>query len=58
LCSANKDKTVVLITKDINLRMKAKSLGIIAQDYENDKVANVDDLYKGIRILEGSVRNQ
>jgi PhoH-like ATPase len=53
VCGANKDKTVVLITKDINLRMKAKSLGIIAQDYENDKVANIDDLYKGIRILDG-----
>jgi PhoH-like ATPase len=53
VCTSNKDKTVVLITKDINLRMKAKSLGIIAQDYENDKVANIDDLYKGIRILEG-----
>ena len=46
-------QTVVLITKDINLRMKAKSLGIIAQDYENDKVANIDDLYKGIKIIEG-----
>jgi PhoH-like ATPase len=53
VCSTNKDKTVVLITKDINLRMKAKSLGIIAQDYENDKVANIDDLYKGIRVLDG-----
>ncbi len=53
VCTSNKDKTVVLITKDINLRMKAKSLGIIAQDYENDKVANIDDLYKGIRIIEG-----
>jgi PhoH-like ATPase len=53
VCCSNKDKTVVLITKDINLRMKAKSLGIMAQDYENDKVANIDDLYKGIRILEG-----
>jgi PhoH-like ATPase len=52
VCNSNKDKTVVLITKDINLRMKAKSLGIIAQDYENDKVANIDDLYKGIRVLE------
>src|SRR5512138_253767 len=51
--SSNKDKTVVLITKDINLRMKAKSLGIIAQDYENDKVANIDDLYKGIKTIEG-----
>ncbi len=53
VCSANKDKAVVLITKDINLRMKAKSLGILAQDYQNDKVANIDDLYKGIRIYEG-----
>jgi PhoH-like ATPase len=33
--------------------MKAKSLGIISQDYQNDKVANVDDLYKGIQVLEG-----
>lgn len=54
VCSANRDKTVVLITKDINLRMKAKSLGIPSQDYENDKVANIDDLYKGIRILDGA----
>ncbi len=46
-----KDTSVVLITKDINLRMKAKSLGIMAQDYENDKVANIDDLYKGIDTL-------
>jgi PhoH-like ATPase len=53
VCNSNKDKTVVLISKDINLRMKAKSLGIIAQDYENDKVANIDDLYKGITIMEG-----
>ncbi|MBN2862774.1 MAG: PhoH family protein, partial [Bacteroidales bacterium] len=53
VCNSNKDKVVVLITKDINLRMKAKSLGIIAQDYENDKVANIDDLYKGITVMEG-----
>ena len=49
----NNDKAVVLITKDINLRMKAKSLGIIAQDYENDKVADIDDLYKGITVMDG-----
>lgn len=53
VCNANKDKMVVLITKDINLRMKAKSLGIMAQDYENDKVANIDDLYKGITVMDG-----
>jgi PhoH-like ATPase len=53
VCNSNKDKSVVLITKDINLRMKAKSLGIIAQDYENDKVADIDDLYRGITVMEG-----
>jgi PhoH-like ATPase len=52
VCNTNKEKTVVLITKDINLRMKAKSLGINSQDYQNDKVANIDDLYKGIQVIE------
>ena len=58
VCNANKNKTVVLITKDINLRMKAKSLGIISQDYQNDKVANIDDLYKGITVLESVEQSQ
>ena len=58
VCNANKNTAVVVITKDINLRMKAKSLGIMAQDYQNDKVANIDDLYKGITILEGVDQSQ
>jgi Predicted ATPase related to phosphate starvation-inducible protein PhoH len=32
----------VLITKDINLRMKARALGMLVEDYFNDKVLNVD----------------
>jgi PhoH-like ATPase len=32
----------ILVTKDINLRMKARSLGIEAEDYSTDKVVNVD----------------
>ena len=32
-------KTVTLVTKDINLRIKAKALGVIAEDYETGKVA-------------------
>lgn len=35
-----KTKTI-LVTKDINLRMKARSLGVPVEDYINDKVANV-----------------
>jgi len=57
VCNTNKEKTVILITKDINLRMKAKSLGIMAQDYQSDKVTNIDDLYKGIKIIENFDQN-
>lgn len=32
-------KAVTLVTKDINLRIKAKALGVIAEDYETGKVA-------------------
>lgn len=34
----NPGRKVVLITKDMNMRLKAKSLGLTAQDYLNDKV--------------------
>ncbi len=43
---------VILITKDINLRMKAKSLGIMAQDYHNDMVQNIEDIYEGVQVSE------
>ncbi|MEA2042441.1 MAG: PhoH family protein [Bacteroidota bacterium] len=41
-CKTNPEKKVVLVSKDINMRMKAKSLGIPAQDYEAGKVADVE----------------
>jgi len=46
------NRQVILISKDINLRMKAKSLGLMAQDYKTDKIADVDKLHKGIEIKE------
>jgi PhoH-like ATPase len=39
---------VILVSKDINLRMKAKSLGIFAQDYKNDQIADVEKIHKDI----------
>src|SRR5512133_1178457 len=45
------DKSVVLITKDINLRMKAKSLGIMAEDYKTDKVIDLDAVQKNIEVM-------
>jgi len=47
---ANQGETVVFITKDINLRIKAEAIGIIAEDYEREKVSP-DKLYTGWRDL-------
>jgi len=41
-------RKVVLVTKDVNLRMKAKSLHIESEDYKNDKVEDINVLYLGI----------
>ncbi|HDP80601.1 MAG TPA: PhoH family protein [Spirochaetes bacterium] len=43
---------VILVSKDINLRMKAKSIGLKAEDYETGKVKNIDDLYTGKNLIE------
>lgn len=45
-------RPVVLVSKDTNLRMKAKSLGVTAQDYSSDKVESFDKLYTGKRLVE------
>ncbi|MHA4895603.1 PhoH family protein [Pedobacter sp. PWIIR3] len=42
---------VVLVSKDICLRLKAKSLDLHAEDYETGKVKNVDELYTGKSII-------
>ena len=46
-------RLVILVSKDTNLRMKAKSLGLRAQDYTSDKVQGFDTLYTGKRTIEG-----
>lgn len=44
----NPKHQVVLVTKDINLRLKARSLNLISEDYETGKVQNVSTLYTGM----------
>ena len=46
------DQEVVIVTKDTNLRLKAKAFGLIAQDYHNDKIPDLDELYTGKRIID------
>ena len=40
-------RKVILVSKDICLRLKAKSLDLYAEDYETGKIKNVDELYTG-----------
>ena len=47
-----KDRDVVLVSKDINMRIKARALGLPAEDYYNDKVLDDGDLlYTGVQSL-------
>lgn len=47
-----KNRKVILVTKDINLRLKAKSLNLIAEDYETGKIKNVSTLHSGKTVVE------
>ena len=42
----------ILVTKDVNLRMKARSIGLLCEDYITDKVVNVDVFEKSNEIFE------
>lgn len=46
---------VILVSKDINVRVKCSSLGIQAEDYLSNKISNnVDSLYTGVKVIETS----
>lgn len=42
---------IIVVSKDINLRLKAEALGLNVQDYKTGKV-NIDELYKGISTID------
>lgn len=46
------DCKVVLVTKDINLRLKARALNITSEDYETGKIQDVAGLYTGNDTIE------
>lgn len=46
------ERDVVLVSKDINMRIKARALGLPAEDYFNDQVLEDKDLlYSGVMVL-------
>jgi PhoH-like ATPase len=50
--SEQQKRPVILVSKDINMRIKARALGLAAEDYFNDKVLeDTDLLYSGASVL-------
>ena len=49
---AKPKQAVILVSKDVNLRMKAKAVGVLAEDYATDRIGSVEELYSGKEIIE------
>jgi len=47
-----KGRKVILVSKDVNLRLKAKALGLHAEDYTTGKVQNISSLHTGRTVIE------
>jgi len=47
------EMTTILVSKDVNMRMKARSLGILVEDYCNDKVKNFNIFEKAQEVYTG-----
>ncbi len=59
LMDLHREREVTLVSKDINLRIKARIAGISAEDYYNDKTLDdVDLLYSGMRKMDAVVWTQ
>jgi len=52
LLTEEKNKTIILVTKDINLRIKAKAIGMVSEDYETGKVKNLKSFSDGLPVIE------
>jgi PhoH-like ATPase len=47
-----KGRKVILVSKDVNLRLKAKALGLQAEDYTTGKVQNISSLHNGRTVID------
>ena len=48
----NPDREIILVTKDTNMRLKSRSLGLSAEDYSRDSIEDVRQVYTGRRLIE------
>ena len=45
-------KKVILVSKDINLRLKARAINLTAEDYQTVQIKDIDHLYKGTQEIQ------
>jgi PhoH-like ATPase len=56
LAQEHPDGHIILVTKDINMRVKARALGILSEDYKSDRtLEDTDLLYTGVAVLPADV---
>lgn len=47
-----KGRKIILVSKDVNLRLKAKALGLQAEDYTTGKIQNISSLHTGRTVID------
>lgn len=45
-------KNVIFVTKDVNLRLRARSIGLKTENYNSKFVENLSDMYTGLQVVE------
>lgn len=52
-----KKRPVIFVSKDINLRLKAKAMGMPTEDYETDKVEKLENIFEEVQTI-GNVNDE
>lgn len=52
LQNEEKEHAIILVSKDINLRIKARSIGLVSEDYETGKVKNIKKFSEGLPVID------
>jgi PhoH-like ATPase len=48
----NDFKNVIFVTKDVNLRLRARSIGLKTENYNSKYVENLSEMYTGLKVVE------
>ena len=52
IAEKHKFKNVIFVTKDVNLRLRARSIGLTTENYDSKYVENISEMYTGMKTIE------